>query len=350
MVADLLSARRRGAVGPRARRWSGLALACAALLAPWGWAVATGSSERAAHLSNEHASLLSTVVSLITFDIDNGVAQPVVGALLAVGLAVVVLRRPLAPMRPLAAVMGGLGVLYLVSAVDGALWERLRPVTFPWYGSAWRLMYNVALFAPVFAGVALEWMRRAARDRLSIRPSAVTAGVAALAVALTLPAAHTTLRFAFETEVLLGPEEVSMIEELGRQHHAPDDLGSPTAASDEVEQTDSRPFGSTVLNQRHDATTWMYAIAGLPAFSGLAGYETSPDHDDRRYVVEHLADAAHDPRERALLRRFDARYVMVNDRTYLDYPPDITSEQLRSAGYRVVDHRGDLWLFEIPPY
>ena len=348
LLGDLVAARPRGDLGRRARRWLGLTAACAVLLAPWALAAATGTSERTGHLSNGHGSLLGTAARLVTFDIDNGVAQPVVGVLLVVGVVVVLVRRPFAPLRPMVLVMGALAVLFLATTVDGVPWEQLRPATVPWYRSAWRLLYNVALFAPVFVAVALESARRLARDRLSVAGSITTASVAGLAVVLTLPAAHTTLRFAFSTETLLGPEEVSLIEELGTQFDAPRGLGSPTATGGE--QLDPRPFGSTVLNQRHDATTWMYAIAGLPAFSGIAGYERSPDHADRRYVVEHLADAANDPREQALLRHFDARYVMVNDRTFLDYPPDITSEQLREAGYRVVDHRGDLWLFEIPPY
>lgn len=348
-VPDLIAARRRGEWTARLGRWLLLGGATALLLAPWALAVATGSTERADQLSNDHRPLLGAIAGLVTFDLGNGVAQPVMGALLVIG-AVIVLRRPsLAGLRPLMGAVGVLAVLFVASLVPGAPWDQLRLATFPWYQSAWRVMYNVAVFAPVFAAAALEWSRRALRDHLSLPPAAATAAVAVAALVLTVPAAHRTLRFAFDTETLLGPAEVALIEDFSRRMDVEVGLGTPTAASSDggVEVT-PHGIGPTVLNQRHDGTTWMYAIAGLPAFSGLRGYERAPDHADRRYVVEHLADVHHDTREQELLRRFDARYVMVNDDTYLDFEPDITSAELREAGFAVLAHRGGLWIFEIP--
>ncbi len=348
-VPDLVAARRRGEWTARLGRWLLLGGATAALLAPWAVAVATGTAERADQLSNDHRPLLDAMADLVTLDLGNGVAQPVMGALLVIG-AVIVLRRPsLAGARPLVAAIAVLAVLFVASLVPGAPWDQLRLATFPWYRSAWRVMYNVAVFAPVFAAVALEWSRRALRDRLSLPPAAATAAVAVVALVLTVPAAHRTLRFAFDTETLLGPAEVALIEDFARRMDAEVGLGTPTAANAGDAAVTPLSTGPTVLNQRHDGTTWMYAIAGLPAFSGLRGYETAPDHADRRYVVEHLADVRHDTREQELLRRFDARYVMVNDDTYLDFEPDITSAELREAGFAVLDHRGTLWIFEIPP-
>jgi hypothetical protein len=348
-VPDLIAARRQGALTARLRRWLLLGGGAGLLLVPWALAVATGSTERADHLSNDHRVLPSAVADLVTFDLGNGVAQPVMGALLVIGV-VLVLRRPsYSGLRPLVAAVGVLAVLFVASLVPGAPWDQLRLATFPWYQSAWRIMYNLAVLAPVFAAAVVELSRGALRDRLSLPPAAATAVVAAVVLVLTVPAAHRTLHFAFDTETLLGPEEVALIEDFAQQVDAEVDLGVPTAASsDGGAEVPPLGTGSTVLNQRHDGTTWMYAVAGLPAFSGLRGYETAPDHADRRYVVEHLADVDHDPREQELLRRFDARYVMVNDDTYLDFEADITSAELREAGFPVLDHRGSLWIFQIP--
>ena len=306
---------------PVIRSWSLFGVACGVLLVPYLLALASGASERAEHMAAREDSLITGLQRLVWLDIDNGATQPLLGLLAIGGLVLATRRREL---RPLTAVVGFLGLLFLASTVGGPLWDALGTLSVPWYRSWWRLLYNVALFLPIFVALVLDEARRILARSL---PERVAAGALTLVPLVAFaPAASSTLRLAFEEEVMLDGSDLALMQDM-----------ADTIGEEEV-----------VLNQENDATLWMYATAGLRSFSGFQGFERSADAADRDYLLEHLNKASNDAKVRELLDRWHIHYVMVNDNTYMSEKASIDPEELRRApGFTAVDHSDSLWVFEI---
>jgi hypothetical protein len=91
--------------------------------------------------------------------------------------------------------------------------------------------------------------------------------------------------------------------------------------------------GSTVVNQEQDGSIWMYAADGLrPLFTQAlpATGSLSRSTQDRVWLAKHLGALGRNPRVEMLLERYHARFVYVNERTYLDGPAWIQLDALRA--------------------
>lgn len=335
LVADLLRSRRdqpAAVPGPwlvaAATPWALLAAGTAILLAPSVLGLLTGAGERADHSVVPDLGLLDGAGHLFNLDVGSLVAQPVLGLLALVGLVTSFRSRRL---RPLAVGATVLVLLYLVGTQTGQPWALGRPLTRPWYMSWWRLAYNVALLVPVFVGLALDTARTEVRRRAGTSSRAIAVASCAVLALIGLrmtdgPSALVSA--AFRTQALLGTEETDLMADLAER---PDATG-------------------TILNQENDGTTWMYALEGLTSLSAIQAFRQGQDAEDRAYLLDHIADAATDRRVADLLDRWDIRYLLVNDRTYMREPAALTVDELRAApGITVVDHRGSMWLFRVDP-
>jgi hypothetical protein len=336
-VADLFGARRDGTLRPTVTGYAVLAGSCAVLILPLLVGVAAGgASERSAIAETRDEGVLEVVGRLVAFDIDEGPAQPVMGLLALAGIALVVVRRSDRPMGRLGALllaMGAFALLFASATMTGPVWDQLRVATVPWYRSWWRLMYNVALFAPLFVGFGLDEFRLWLQQRTSRSPVLASGAVAVLAVVLAAPTVWTTLSSAGIRGPAFQPGELALIDGLARR----------------LDEDDRAPAAGAVLNQENDATSWMYMLAGLPAFSGVQGVVDGADADDRDYLLDHIDEAAVNPRVQRLLGRWGIRYVLVGGGTYSRERAAMTPEELRAAeGFRLLDHRGLFWLFEVP--
>lgn len=303
------------------RAWGLVAVLSAVVLAPSTLGLASGTSERADHHATRHDTVPVGLQRLVSLDLDNGATQPVLGVLALVGVVLGWRERRL---RPLLGIVGAFTVLFLAAAVGGPLWRGLSPLTVPWYRSWWRLLYNVALFLPLLAALSLDELRR--RLRGVVGAGAAAAIVALVPVVVLAPAAARTLRLGFENQVLLDGADLAVMERL-------------------AERIDP---GTTVLNQENDATAWMYATEGLPAFSALLGFARSEDAAQRDWLLAHLGELDTDPRVAELLDRWDVGYVMVNDRTYISEEPALVpSELVDVEGLELVEHTDTLWVWRV---
>ncbi len=303
------------------RAWGLVAVLSAVVLAPSTLGLASGTSERADHHATRHDTVPVGLQRLVSLDLDNGATQPVLGVLALVGVVLGWRERRL---RPLLGVVGAFAVLFMAAAVGGPLWRGLSPLTVPWYRSWWRLLYNVALFLPLLAALSLDELRR--RLRGVVGAGAAAAIVALVPVVVLAPAAARTLRLGFENQVLLDGADLAVMERL-------------------AERIDP---GTTVLNQENDATAWMYATEGLPAFSVLLGFSRSEDAAQRDWLLAHLGELDTDPRVAEMLDRWDVGYVMVNDRTYISEEPALVSSELVGVeGLELVEHTDTLWVWRV---
>lgn len=329
---------------PRERRrtaavWGSLAAMCAVLLLPELLAMLAGSSERAPIAETLDVGVIETIRRGVSFDVDEGPPQPLIGGLALIGAAILLAgrrNRPLRRFAPLMATLGLLALLVVATSMSGAPWDAMRVLTVPWYRSYWRLTYNVALFAPLFVGVA-----GAAACDLAVRRSGRPVGIhgAVLAVSLVVistPVVWTTMQGTGVRDRAFSAEELALFHDLRAEVAEGDGDGS-------------RGRTSAVLNQENDASAWAYAIAGVPTFSGLKGYTAGSAPEDRSYLLRRIADASTDGRVRQLLRRWNIDLVLVADGTYSRERATITSDELRDAdGFRVIDHRGRYWVFAVP--
>jgi hypothetical protein len=303
------------------RAWGLVAVLSVVVLAPSTIGLASGAAERADHHATRHDTVSVGVQRLVSLDLDNGATQPVLGVLALIGVGLGWRERRL---RPLLGVVGALAVLFLAAVVGGPLWRGLSPLTVPWYRSWWRLLYNVALFLPLLAALTLDELRRRLRG---VTGAGVGVAIVALVPIVVLaPSSARTLRLGFENQVLLDDADLAVMERLAER----------------IEP------GTTVLNQENDATSWMYATEGLPAFSALLGFSRSEDATQRDWLLAHLSELDTDPRVRQLLDRWNIGYVMVDDRTYTtEEPVLVPSALLGVEGLHMVEHTDALWLWRV---
>lgn len=332
--AGSTSIRRRSALS-----WGALALSCAVLLTPSLLAMAAGTSERSAIAETLDEGMLDAARRLVGFDVDEGPTQWAMGILALVGVGILLLgrrRRPLGRLAPVMVTITLLAALVVLTTMSGSPWDSLRVLTIPWYQSYWRLVYNVALFAPLFVGVTLATAVGVIRRRTRRPTGAVAAAIAAAIAVLSAPVVWTTLDGTGVRDGAISPVETGLFQDLAR------------ATSDGGDGTGAGP-GQTVLNQENDSTIWAYVVAGVPAFSGSGGVLGGPGSRDRAYLLDHIEDASRNERVQRLVQRWNIRYVLAADGTYSREAPKLRPDRLsRADGFHLVDQRGRYWVFEVP--
>ncbi len=273
---------------------------------------------------------------LVTLDVNQSHVQLLPGVLAIIGIVVLLLQHSSNPLGRSAAFLAGVGVLALLFSslmLSGAVWQLLRTLTIPWYRSWWRLPYNLALLAPVFAGIALERARELLTERTNLarRPALAGVAVAVLFAGLTVPAAKATLDSAQVRDEMLSRGGREMLISLA-------DATRTSPSSEPI----------VVLNQENDATAWMYIREGIPSFSAFGGLDARPESTAREWLLENARLGTSNPKVAELLRKWNVRYALVSDRPYQDYPAALNPAELAKAhGFEVIAHQDDLWLFEI---
>jgi hypothetical protein len=317
------------------RRWLTLGALVTLVVAPAVVSMLAGATERADVEETLSLGASEVVLRLLSLDIDEGPAQAVVGLLALAGVVVMATRRrqrTFGRMWALLAVAGLFAALFAALSLTGPLWELLRPATIPWYRSWWRIPYNLALLAPLFAAVALEEAGRALSraSRPARRPASVAAGLAVLLLVVNVPTGLHALREAGVRDQLFTSGQLAMFDDLARRRRD---------ASDEAK----------VLNQENDGTAWLYVLEGVPTYSALLPFDDEIERDADSYLRSTFAEGDGGQAARTL-GAAGFGYALVRDNTYHDEPAALDPERLTATpGFELIDHQGSLWLFEIVP-
>jgi hypothetical protein len=315
------------------RRWLTLGALVALVVTPAVVSMLAGATERADVEETLSLGAAEVVLRLLSLDIDEGPAQAVVGLLALAGVVVMVAqrrRRTFGRMWALLAVAGLFAALFAALSLTGPLWELLRPATIPWYRSWWRIPYNLALLAPLFAAVALEEAGRAlsrvpGRAR---RPASVAVGLAVLLLVVNVPTDLHALREAGVRDQLFTSGQLAMFDDLARRR---------PGASDEAK----------VLNQENDGTAWLYVLEGVPTYSALLPFDDEIEREADSYLRSTFAGGDGEQAARTL-GAAGFGYALVRDNTYHDEPAALDPERLTATpGFELIDRQGSLWLFEI---
>ncbi|TCO64487.1 DUF6541 family protein [Actinocrispum wychmicini] len=196
------------------------------------------------------------------------------------------------------------------------------------YNDHWRLAALLPLPGAVAFGVFVwktgEWLgRKVTRVPAAVFGLAIVLVCAVLAAGAYIP--RNTERLA--TRYTDGPA-VSSAERAGYAWLA----------------TQVRP-GEVVMNDFHDGSVWMYALAGVrPAEWTYYGAE----HSDAAYLTENLNRLNTDPRVRAALDTLKIRYVIVGTGMVRDYTTSPGFVDLATTrGFQQVFHNEGATVYEI---
>jgi hypothetical protein len=314
------------------RRWAALGGLVALVVAPVVLSMLVGATERADLEETVALRAPEVVWRLLSFDVDEGPAQAAAGLLALSGAVVMVAQRrrhPPGRMWALLGVAGVLAILFAALSLEGTVWELLRPASIPWYRSWWRLPYNLAILAPLFAAVALEECRRLLTTPASpLRRAGTVAGVLALLVVLSgAPIAVHALDEAGVRRSLFSDGQLAMFDDLA---HVRDAAAGPPK----------------VLNQENDGTAWLYVLDGVPTYSALKPFDAGAELEADAFVREAFRSDGGSAADELTDAGFT--HALVRDNTYHDEPAVLDPAELAATpGFELVDHRGSLWLFEI---
>jgi hypothetical protein len=210
-----------------------------------------------------------------------------------VGLVLMVLRRRLLWLLAAYAVFGA--VYAGTAAMDNWIVNLLSA---PFYNDAWRLATLLPLagaFAVAEAVTApAAWLAR--RLRLGTSRSSLLGVTAALVVVLALlgNGAYTNRNAAL----------------LGRVYHDGPTVSSGEVAAFEWLARNLEP-GEQVMNDRHDGSVWMYAMAGVePMEWTFYGNTVDPAVEKLHLELNQMDD---EPEVREVLAEEDVRYVFIGD-------------------------------------
>ncbi len=274
----------------------------------------TASTERSDFFEQGTLSVVEALWSIARLSVSVPEAQVAMAALLFAGLLLAARDRRLGP---LLLCLGASVLLFLGATVANGFWHSLRPLSLPWYHSPWRTSYNVSFLGTPFIGYALaSTAQLLSRIAKRFRPVESQIFGAALVAAALLVAGVVTL--------LQQPIEII------RNAYSTNGRTTPgmTAAFDFLE-SHTKP-DEPVLNEERDGSAWMYAAAGLRPLLAVYQHHSTPQTEDRLYLATHIAGFDTDRRVRELLLRWGVRYVMVNDVGFVDEPPRVRAEDLRS--------------------
>ncbi|MCZ7528827.1 MAG: hypothetical protein M5U14_22110 [Acidimicrobiia bacterium] len=288
-----------------------------------------GASERIDYDDREPKSLEFFLGSIVGLGVAVPWRQGVLSALTVAGAGVALWQRRLwswASALVLVVWIGGLS-----HSSDGWLSQVLG---FPWYRQSERVAYNVALFVPVFGGIALStgfrWIA-GVRSAAWRTPAFVAAGVAVVLV-LAWPAARHNrelVEIHYEAYGPLRDADLAAFEYLAGR------VGP----------------GDTVLNDGNvDGSLWMYAFEGVVPMYGLGATSDVSFAADRSYLREHVTEVGSDPRVAELVEGYGVRYVYFGERTYpgSDHVMDLGALE-RAPGLRPVFEEDGVHVFEVEP-
>lgn len=325
LVPTWVVRRSRGSRASIVRRITASASIAAVFSLPSLMLLASASAERSPFQERPWMSLATASRSVASLGFALPDPQYVMSLLALAGAVIAALHRTT---RGWLACSGVALLLFLGAAVTDPPASWFRGLTGVWYSSPWRTSYNVALCAIVLAGLgggaAAAWVGRRLYGR---RWPAAVVGCGALLVApwyTALP--HRIVESAYAANAPATDEFERALEAL-----------ASAAGSDD-----------TVLNEERDGSGWMYASRGLRPLHVVYAYEQSPTTRDRTYLLENIAAIEQDPRVRALIERWNVRYVFVDDVGFIDEPPRWSIDDFSNQpAFRQVFREGPIAVFEI---
>lgn len=230
--------------------------------------------------------------------------------------------------RRAAWVVGWMTVIVLTlfaSTTDNPL---IRVFTFPWYSGSTRINWNQAFFVPLFAALPLAFAVPVIA-RVLRRPSAIVGGTLVVVALFTafvgFPGYRTSWSF-LHSAFAVKPTT------YGNQARVD---ASSEAAFEWLDAHGER--NDTVINEPQiDGSLWMYAQRGVkplmawdPPIS-FASESTAMDWRNRRYLIQHVHELGNDPSVEPLVRRYRARWIYVDDRTFPTGRHELKVDELRS--------------------
>ena len=303
-----------------------------ALYMPSVLRLTSAASERQAFAETGYLRFTEAIGTILDFSFAMPGTQAALGGLVVFGVWMAARDRALGAWTVclLATV-----TLFLATAVSSGFWRILRPITQPWYYSAWRTSYQIALVAAVFAGYALarvaSGLNRALRGCLprsggSIGPVVVAAAFVGLGITTLIHQPVDIVRNAYDANARTKPSMKHTFDYL-TEH----------VASDEV-----------VLNEERDGSAWMYASSGLRPLLAVYQYLPTTQTEDRLYLATHIADVGEDGRVRELIARWGIRFVMVSDTGFVDEPPRVDANDLiDNPAFEEVFTEGGIRIFRL---
>ncbi len=307
------------------------------LFAPTVTQSLNGVSERTSIDVTKPTSLHAAIAPILTL---RGYAflyfphrQGLLAVLALLGAGIWLLRR-----RP-AWVLGYASVVAvtLLAAVSKSAFSRA--LTLPWYREPQRVDFNQAFFVPFFAAIVLAFavggVARLLRSRWWMLPA--TAGALTVFVTFSgLQADRLTrslLGFSFENDARVTPASQAAFAWL-REHARRDD---------------------TVVNDGADGALWMYAqqrlnplLGVVPADVELGRTRGPRDWRDRSYLLHHVHLLGADARADQLTRRYHARWIYFDEKTFFVHRHVLNLDALRHNSHlNEVFHRNTVHVLAI---
>jgi hypothetical protein len=227
---------------------------------------------------------------------------------------------------------------YFTATTDNGL---SRNLTFPWWRQAERMMYVLALLCAVgvgaLAGIAVtyggRWLR-AREVRFARYAEATGISIAAVLGFVVL----------FSDEVHAGRSMVQRAYEF----YSPvsDDSLDGFKVARELAGDD----GSVVTDFNYDGSMWMYAFERVEPLHGIALADpgVDPTWSERNALSGSVAQLGSSDEIDALARKYRARAVYFDEKTYADSVHNWTLEMLRATpALDEVFHRGTVTVFAI---
>jgi hypothetical protein len=291
-----------------------------------------GAGERTNFQIATVQSLPDAVGDLATLHVAVDAGQPLLAALVLLGVAVALWRHE--QVAWLVAFAGVVGIFLLADTSKSGVAEALA---FPWYRQPERISYNVAFFVAFFGGYALDAtstaLGRVARGPvLSAAPTALV--VAAVGLAIGWPSSRSTVRLAHASYARFEPVRK-------------DDLAAYDWLGDHVRD------GDRVLNDLdYDGSLWMYAFDGVAPLFGANSEATVDlaDFQERVWLRDHITELGTNPRVAQLVDKWRVRWVYLGEDNFTGSPPVLHLESLRrTPGLTEVFTRGQSHVFRVTP-
>jgi hypothetical protein len=292
-----------------------------------------GVSERSSISLVTQLSFDGALTRIVSLRPAQGDARQVLFAVLALAGAVIWIIR-----RHFAWLIGGIGVLAVTLFVWTSNNALARALGLPWYRSPVRIGFNLALFVPFFAGVALgtfvHWLTRSRRlDRRSA--IAVTLGTLVVFTgAVGVPGlreGRRLLRSSFEHDALVTANARAAFRYLDRN---------------------AGPSDVVIDDLSVDGSLWMYAERGLRPLVAIKPLSSSgkaiEDWNERVFLLTHLDQVGRGTRADDLVRRYRVRWIYFNERRFGFLHHSIKLPTLEQNPHlRERFHRGDVHVYEI---
>jgi hypothetical protein len=322
-----------------------IALLAVLLLVPTLRDLLAGASERSSILfvtpDPDYRSFFKPVLTLDTGDPFAPDRQVFLAALALIGAVLCVFRRQLAWVIGWVVIMS---LTVLASTSDSWLVQQL---TFPWYRIPSRILWNQALFVPFFAAVAMA-LAVTGVSRLVRMRGALLMATAGVLVAFTAFAGLHAYR-ANESSL---HDSLTVNSTLSSQARVDDPVeGGFRWLRDHVQPDE------TVVNEPSvDGSLWMYPLEDVRPLMGwgplsLTSFRekyATRDWDDRVDLLNNAARIGNNPRVDELARRYNARWILFDERDYLLTKHALQLESLRRNGnISEVFQRGPVHVFRI---